>query len=117
MTTAKLIAGSIAVGVLGAVLAQPPAATLEERVRALESAFATLDTRVARQPSRTGTTGESDIALSGRITELERAVERLASDVQRAERLADNASRAASEAQRAATSAQQAARDAAMRTR
>jgi hypothetical protein len=87
--------------------------TIEERLAALEGGLATLDTRLARVANRAGDDpGQSELALAGRMTALERAVERLEADVQRAERLADNASRTASEAQR---NAEQAIRDASMR--
>jgi hypothetical protein len=92
---------------------EPPRAarpTVEERVAALEAGFATLDTRLARANTRVGDdAGQTEIALSGRIAALERAVERLTTDVQRVERLADSANRTASQAQR---EAEQAAREA-----
>ena len=94
---------------------EPP---IEQRVAALEAAVATLDTRLALERSRPGAdAGVTEVALSARVTALERAVERLASDVQCAERLADNAARTAADAQREAMRAQQTARDAALRAR
>ena len=91
---------------------QPPTGrpTLEERVRALESGVAALDTRLGLSSARAGDdAGQTEIALSGRIQALERMVDRLSVDVQRAQRTADEAVRAASAAQR---TAEQAARDA-----
>jgi hypothetical protein len=80
--------------------------TVDERLAALEASVATLDTRVTRANTRVGDdAGQTELALSGRITALERSVDRLAQDMQRVERLADNAQR----------EAQQAARDAALR--
>ena len=91
---------------------------IEQRIAALESAVATLDTRLALERSRPGRdAGQSEVALSARVTALERTVERLAADLQRTERLADNAARAAADAQRQAMRAEQLARDAALRAR
>lgn len=92
--------------------------TVEERLAAVEAGLATLDTRLGLASARTqSNAGQSDVALDGRITTLERELDRLAVDIQRVERLADSAVRAANDAQRSATSAEQAARDAAMRIR
>jgi len=97
---------------------RPEGPTIDERLTALEAGLARLDTRLGLATARPQDNGgQSDIALAGRITTLERDVERLAVDIQRVERLADSAARAASDAQRAATSAEQAARDAALRIR
>lgn len=113
-TTRIFLAATIALTVSAAAQQRPAdGLTIEERVAHLEAGLATLDTRLARVATRPGDdAGQSELALSGRITALERAVERLAADVQRAERLADTANRAAGEAQR---NAQQALRDAALR--
>jgi hypothetical protein len=90
--------------------------TVGERLAALETAVATLDARLNLERTRPGeNTGQTDAALAGRVTALERSIERLTADLQRAERLADGAARAAADAQREAQRAQQAARDAAMR--
>jgi hypothetical protein len=91
-------------------LAQPRTPTLEERVTALESSIATLDTRLERERTRIGDNpGQTDLALSGRVQALERNLERLTVDMQRVERMAEDATRAANAAQR---TAEQAARDA-----
>ena len=95
-------------------LAQEPARprnlTLEERVAALELVVTSLDTRFGIERSRAGDdAGQTELALSGRIQALERMVDRLSTDVQRAQRTADDAMRAADAAQR---TAEQAARDA-----
>jgi len=116
---------SLAAAAAGIVLAASPLAqeapregqTIEQRLAALESAVATVDTRLARETTRPGAAAESDLSLSARITAVERALERLTLDVQRAERLADSAARAASDAQRDASQARQDARDAVMRSR
>jgi hypothetical protein len=98
--------------------ATTPPTTIEQRLAALESAVAKLDTQLALEISRPSAAGGgSPIALESRVMSLERTVERLVTDVQRAERLAESASRAASDAQRDAMRAEQAARDAAMRSR
>jgi hypothetical protein len=121
-TAARLLTACTAVALAWAAFPQqlPPApgATIEQRLAALEAAVATLDTRLALQSTRAGDdAGRTEVGLSGRITALEREVERLTADLQRAERLADSAARAAGEAQRDAMSAEQAARDAALRAR
>jgi hypothetical protein len=91
---------------------------MEERVAALETGIATLETRFGLQSARAPDFGgESGLALAGRVTAMERSLERLAVDVQRVERLADTAARDAAAAQREAMAAQQTARDAAMRAR
>jgi hypothetical protein len=97
---------------------RPESPTIDERVMALEAGLARLDTRLGLATARPpDSAGQSELALGARITELERAVQRLATDLQRVERLADDAARGAYEAQRAASSAEQTARDAAMRAR
>jgi len=97
---------------------RPQGQTIDERLAAVEAGLATLDTRLGLATARPqDNAGQSDAALAGRITTLERELDRLTVDIQRVERLADSAVRAASDAQRAATSAEQAARDAAMRIR
>ncbi|HVJ29071.1 MAG TPA: hypothetical protein VNA66_02075 [Gammaproteobacteria bacterium] len=93
-----------------ALAQQPRAPTLEERMTALEASVATLDTRLERERTRIGDNpGQTDLALSGRVQTLERNLERLATDMQRVERIAEDALRAANAAQR---TAEQAARDA-----
>jgi hypothetical protein len=107
-----------ALSVLALAFAQSRPLTTEERVIALESAVATLETRFGLESSRQPTIGgESGVALQARLTTLERSLERLATDVQRVERLADMAARDAAAAQRDAMTAQQLARDAMMRVR
>jgi hypothetical protein len=89
---------------------QPRTPTLEERVTALESSIATLDTRLERERTRVGDNpGQTDIGLSGRVQTLERNLDRLMTDLQRVERTAEDAARTANAAQR---TAEQAARDA-----
>jgi hypothetical protein len=117
----SLTAGTaLALAWVGFAQEPPPAQsmTTEQRLAALEAAVATLDTRLGLERTRRGDdAGQSDVGLSARVTALERAVERMTADLQRAERLADSASRAAGEAQRAAMRAEQAARDAVLRAR
>ncbi len=114
----RCLSALVALAVLTLAAAQSPRPTTEERVAALESALATLETRFGLQSARPPDFGgESGLALAGRVTAIERSLERLAADVQRVERLADTAARDAAAAQRDATSAQQTARDAAMRAR
>jgi O-acetylhomoserine/O-acetylserine sulfhydrylase-like pyridoxal-dependent enzyme len=99
---------------------QPPRApTLEERIARLESGLATVETRFGLESSRPADLGigQTGAALAGRVDALERSLERLASDVQRIERLADTAARDASQAQRDASMAQQLAREASLRAR
>ena len=112
-TLARRFAFAFALLALPALAQQPPgprAPTLEERVTALESSIATLDTRLERERTRVGDNpGQTDLALSGRVQTLERNLERLTTDMQRVERMAEDAARAASAAQR---TAEQAARDA-----
>jgi hypothetical protein len=104
--------------VLTFAIAQPPPRTMEERVVALESSLASLETRFGLESSRQPNLGgESGVALAGRVNTLERSLERLTTEVQRVERLADTAARDAAAAQRDAMTAQQMARDAAMRAR
>lgn len=96
--------------------AQQPAnePTTEERVVALERALADLDKRVqGRGSAAPGALASSDVALAGRIEQLERAVDRLSGDLQRVERQADNALREAAEGRRTAENAERLARDAA----
>lgn len=117
----KVLACSLAFAALSALAwaaAQPPPRTIEERITSLETAVATLDTRLGLESSRQPNIGgESGLALQGRVTALERNLERLAADVQRVSRVAEQAARDAASAQRDAMAAQQAARDAAMRAR
>jgi hypothetical protein len=117
----KILGFSIALAtlsVLALAFAQQRPLTTEERVSALESALATLETRFGLESARQPTLGgESGVALQARVTTLERSLERLAVDVQRVERVAETAARDATAAQRDAMSAQQMARDAAMRAR
>jgi len=113
-STLVLAAGAIALAAWSLAQEPPRAArpTVEDRLVALEAGVATIDTRLARAGTRVGDdAGQTELALSGRITALERSVDRLTQDVQRVERLANDASRSANEAQRAA---EQAARDAAL---
>jgi len=98
--------------------APSPARTPEERITALEKSLATLETRFGIESTREPNVGGvSGVALENRVTALERALDRLASDVQRVERVADTAMRDAANAQRDAMTAQQMARDAALRAR
>jgi hypothetical protein len=110
-----------ALGLSASATAQEPlrAPTLQDRVADLEASVAVIETRFGVQSARPADLGigESGLALAGRVDALERALERLAADVQRIERAVDNAARAAAQAQRDATAAQQTARDAAMRSR
>src|SRR5262245_14178481 len=102
----------VAAALLGslALAQQARAPTLEERVAALEAGVATLDTRLERERTRVGDNpGQTDLALSGRVQNLERNLERLTTDMQRVDRMAEDASRTANAAQR---TAEQAARDA-----
>jgi hypothetical protein len=117
----KILGFSIALAALSVLtlaFAQQRPLTTEERVAALESGLATLETRFGLESTRQPTLGgESGVALQSRVTTLERSLERLAVDVQRVERLAETAARDAAAAQRDAMSAQQMARDAALRAR
>jgi hypothetical protein len=121
-TTLRYSTALVALAVIALAAAQEPlrrAPTLQERVTALEANVASIETRFGIQsarPSNLGT-GESGLALAGRVDALERTLEQLARDVQRVQNLADNAARDAAQAQREAMAAQQAARDAAMRAR
>lgn len=100
-----------ALSVLALAAAQPRPRTIEERVGGLESAVATLETRFGLESSRQPDVGgQSGVALQGRVTALERSLERLAADVQRIDRVADSAARDA-------MAAQQLARDASLRAR
>jgi hypothetical protein len=97
--------------VLTLALAQPRERTIEERVGALESGLASLETRFGVQSTRPDNLGGgSDLAAALRITALERSLERVEADLQRVRNLAETAAREAADAR-------QAARDAAMRTR
>jgi hypothetical protein len=111
----------VALGMVTTAAPQEPlrAPTLQERVVHLEAAVATLETRTGVQSARPADLGigETALGLAGRVDALERALERLAADVQRIERAVDNAARDAADARREAGAAQQAARDAAMRSR
>lgn len=110
-----------ALGLSASAIAQEPLAapTLQERVADLEASVAVIETRFGVQSARPVDlgNGESGLALAGRVDALERALERLAAEVQRIERVVDNAARDAAQAQREASAAQQVARDAAMRSR
>jgi len=86
---------------------QQPGPTVEERVSALEASLASLDTRLQLERTRVGDdAGQNELALAGRVQNLERLVERLTIDVQRVQRTADDAARAAGAAQRTAEQAQ-----------
>jgi hypothetical protein len=116
----KVLGPSLALAALAALTlaAAQPQQTVEERIAELEVAVATLDTRLGLESSRQPNVGgESGLALQGRVTALERNLERLTADVQRVSRVAEQAARDAASAQRDAMAAQQAARDAAMRAR
>ena len=100
-----------ALSLLALAAAQPPPRTVEERVAALESSLATLETRFGLERSRPADIGgETGLALAGRVTALERSLDRLATDVQRIQRVAEAAARDAASAQRDAMEARQAAR-------
>ena len=69
-----------------------------------------LDTRLGLERSRIGDdSGQTELALSGRIQALERMVDRLSVDLQRVQRTADDAVRLADAAQRTAEQAARAA--------
>jgi hypothetical protein len=118
MTKSNLrILGALAAGVLCAgSLAQPqpqpqtvpqprePAATLAERVLALESDVARLRTGFELREAQRAPAG--DVALAARVDRLESSLQRLAMDLQRVERQADSAAREASQAARDASDAQ-----------
>lgn len=109
-TTLRCSGALAALTMLTLAAAQPPPRTTEERVAALESGLATLETRFGLQTTRPiDIAGESGLALAGRVTALERSLERLATDVQRISRVAENAARDAANAQRDAMEARQAA--------
>ena len=114
----KVLGFSLALATLSLLtfaVAQPPR-TMEERIGALESSLATLETRFGLESSRQPNLGgESGVAIAGRVQTLERSLERLTTEVQRVERLADTAARDAAAAQRDAMTAQQMAREASMR--
>ena len=109
--------GVAALAVLATGSAQSPARepTLEERVLAIERNVASLSTRFELRETARAPGG--DAALAARVDELERTVNRLATDLRRIESTADNALREASQARRDAQDAQREARDAAMRVR
>jgi hypothetical protein len=116
--------------------AQPPAAqvpapqaqpqrpvTIEERVTVLERGLASVTTRFERRDAA-AVAPSSSFSLEGRITALERSLDRIAQDLQRiereadsAQRAADAASRGADDARRTAMEADRVARDAQMRVR
>ena len=111
METTLRYCGVVAALVFLAVAAAQPPRTIEERIAALESGLATLDTRFGLERARPADVGgESGVALAGRVTALERSLDRLATDVQRVERVADAAARDAASAQRDAMEARQLAR-------
>ncbi len=117
-TTLRYLTTGAALCVLAMAAAQEPlrAPTLQERVATLEVAVAGIETRFGVQSARPADIGaESGVALAGRLTALENALDRLTNDLQRVDRLADGAVREAAQARREATAAQQAARDAALR--
>jgi hypothetical protein len=92
--------------------------TLEERVLALERAYASLDTRFnARTSSGIGAESSQSISMERRVTQLENLLNRMTTDVQRLERAAESAMREASQARREAQTAERIARDASMRAR
>jgi hypothetical protein len=113
------LGGAAAVALVAAQEPLRTTRTIQERVTALEANVATIETRLGLESSRPSNlgTGESGVALAGRISALENSVQQLTADVRRIERLAENASREAGQAARAASAAEQAARDAALRTR
>src|SRR6187401_1244045 len=110
------IAAGTAIALAAWALAQessPRRGTIEERVAALEAGLATLDTRLALATTRpTAEAGQTDVAIVGRLTALERDVARLTAELQRVNQSADSAARAANQAQRSAERAEQVARDA-----
>ena len=110
-TTLRCSSAVAALSILTLAAAQPPPRTTEERVAALESGLATLETRFGLQASRPiDIAGESGTALSARVGALERSLARLATDVQQIQRVADTAARDAANAQRDAMEALRAAR-------
>jgi hypothetical protein len=110
-TTLRYCGAAAALSFLTVAASQAPPRTLEERVAALESGLATMETRFGLERSRPPDIGgESGLALAGRVTALERSLDRLAADVQRIERVADAAARDAASAQRDAMEARQLAR-------
>ena len=78
---------ALAAVALGAAQEPLRAPTLQERVAALETAVATIETRFGLESARPGNlgTGESGQALAGRVDALQRSVERLSGDIQRVE--------------------------------
>jgi hypothetical protein len=109
-TTLRCCGAVAALSLLTFAAAQAPR-TMEERVAALESGLATIETRFGLERSRPPDIGgESGLAIAGRVAALERSLDRLATDVQRIERVADAAARDAASAQRDAMEARQLAR-------
>lgn len=124
--TTSLRNGSTALAVLfffaSPGLTQPSdgAASVEERLAALESTVAGLDTRLdARTTTGAGSLGNADRGLdvSGRVRELERELAALRADLQRVQRQAEAATREAAEARRSAMAAERLAQQAASRIR
>ena len=93
---------------------------LEDRVRALESTVASLDTQIqARTTTGAGSLGQSvaGLAVERRIDELARQVEGLTRQVTTLQRQLEQASRDAAAAAREAAAARRDARDALLRAR
>lgn len=93
---------------------------LEERIRVLESAIASLDTRLqTRTTSGAGSldTSVEGLALQRRVDDLARQVESLSRQVTTLQRQAEQAGRDAAAATREAEAARRDARDALMRAR
>jgi hypothetical protein len=104
--------------VMAATFAPAAFAQAEERVLALERAYASLDTRFnARTSSGIGAESSQSISMERRVTQLENLLNRMTTDVQRLERAAESAMREASQARREAQTAERIARDASMRAR
>lgn len=94
--------------------------TVEERVAQLESQVARLETQLlTRTTSGAGSLARDNPALdaTARIDELERRLESLTFEVQRLAQQLDMAEREASDARRTAMAAERAARDALLRSR
>jgi chromosome segregation ATPase len=100
--------------------AQPPvpqtpaqrAATIDERVAALERGLASVTTRFDLREAAVTPAPANAGALESRVSGLERALDRMQQDLQRVERAADNAQRAADSASRDAADARRTAQDA-----
>ena len=109
--------------VLAALAAAPVIAqvtlerTIEDRVLALETAVADLDSSVQSGLTRSLTGTVQDNTLARRVADLEIRLDRLVIDLQRVERAADQAMSEATQARREATNAERVARDASMRVR